>query len=180
MKKLWSFIKSLIRNFIMACYDSCAILVYDVLESDNLTRYTTVHDLNISSTRPKLLPANLEYILANRKRAIRLAKLKERIEKILGGKITITSAARSPELNIAVNGSATSQHVDIDAVDFRPPQGMSKKQAVQLLRDNLDNWGQILLYNTFIHVSYSRIGISGRRDLRNEVKKQTSNGFVPI
>ncbi len=75
----------------------------------------------------------------------------------------ITSGYRSPMLNRAVGGSKTSQHMRGEAADnifFFKRNGKrvnveSYFVAKQVLNMGLD-FDQMILYNTFVHISYSR------------------------
>ena len=52
------------------------------------------------------------------------------------GAVTVTSGYRSPELNRAIGGSATSDHCKGCAVDFEVP-GLDNKQLAKWIIDNL-------------------------------------------
>lgn len=69
----------------------------------------------------------------------------------------INCAYRSPIVNNATaNASRTSDHMRGCAVDIGV-KGGTRDNAVKLAewcKNNLDDWGQIIIYNTFCHISY--------------------------
>lgn len=75
--------------------------------------------------------------------------------------IVMTSGYRSPDLNAAVRGSPTSDHVKAMAVDFRAPKFGSPTQLVRELSKHVDalGIGQIILEypergsGSWVHVS---------------------------
>lgn len=66
------------------------------------------------------------------------------------GAVIITSGYRCEELNKAVNGSPTSQHLIGEAVDLRTKD---MKKAIYVLQ--FLPFDQLIIYDTFLHVSYS-------------------------
>lgn len=72
-----------------------------------------------------------------------------------GGPLFINSGYRSPELNEAVGGVATSQHCKGQAADV----GVTDPYALAKLakKMNLD-YDQMILYPSFVHFSYKREG----------------------
>ena len=96
---------------------------------------------------------------------IRLAEWAEAIRSALGNvPMIITSGYRCGKLNERVGGSATSQHVKAEAIDFRPI-GIEPEQAFKMLAaSNAVSFGQLILEKRggrpFIH-----IGMGARRQL---------------
>ena len=70
---------------------------------------------------------------------------------------TITSARRTPEQNKACGGVATSQHLVGEAIDMKPYGSTSYNQLLEHIHfysDNLHVFDQLILYPTFIHISF--------------------------
>ena len=82
-----------------------------------------------------------------------LASRMEVVRRILGNRpITITSGYRCHQLNVAVGGSATSDHLKGLACDFIKPADYSNNQLKELFLSQLGNFDQIIIYPSFIHV----------------------------
>lgn len=70
---------------------------------------------------------------------------------------TITSARRTPEQNKACGGVATSQHLVGEAIDIKPYGSTTYNQLLEHIHfysDNLHVFDQLILYPTFIHISF--------------------------
>lgn len=70
---------------------------------------------------------------------------------------TVTSARRTPEQNSACNGSSTSQHLVGEAIDIKPYGSTTYGQLLEYIHNFSDNFhvfDQLILYPTFIHVSF--------------------------
>ena len=70
---------------------------------------------------------------------------------------TITSARRTPEQNKACNGVSTSQHLLGEAIDMRPYGSTTYNQLLEYIHrysDNVHVFDQLILYPTFIHISF--------------------------
>ena len=70
---------------------------------------------------------------------------------------TITSARRTPEQNEACGGSPTSQHLVGEAIDIKPYGSTTYDQLLEHIHtfsDNVRTFDQLILYPTFIHVSF--------------------------
>lgn len=82
-----------------------------------------------------------------------LASRMEVVRKILDDRpISITSGYRCHQLNVAVGGSATSDHLKGLACDFFKPIGLSNNELKDLFLSKLGNFDQIIIYSSFIHV----------------------------
>jgi len=102
------------------------------------------------------------------------------------GPTIITSGYRSPALNEAIGGSATSQHSKGEAVDLEVP-GVPTAEVAQWISDNLDYDQLILEFYTpgetnsgWVHVSYKADGSNRNQDLtaaRVDGKTQYSHGL---
>lgn len=82
-----------------------------------------------------------------------LASKMEVMRRILDDRpITITSGYRCHQLNVAVGGSATSDHLKGLACDFFKPIGYSNNELKDLFLSQFGNFDQIIIYSSFIHV----------------------------
>lgn len=71
--------------------------------------------------------------------------------------IAITSARRTPEQNKACNGSPTSQHLVGEAIDLKPFGSTTYDRLLEYVynfSDGIHVFDQLILYPTFIHVSF--------------------------
>lgn len=70
---------------------------------------------------------------------------------------SVTSARRTPEQNKACGGSPTSQHLIGEAIDIKPYGSTTYNQLLEhihMFSDNVHVFDQLILYPTFIHVSF--------------------------
>ena len=77
----------------------------------------------------------------------------------------ITSARRTPEQNKACNGVPTSQHLLGEAIDMRPHGSTTYNQLLEYIHrysDDVHVFDQLILYPTFIHISF---GIRNRHQV---------------
>jgi zinc D-Ala-D-Ala carboxypeptidase len=82
---------------------------------------------------------------------------------------TITSARRTPEQNKACNGVPTSQHLIGEAVDIKPYGSTTYNRLLEHIHNYSDNvhiFDQLILYPTFIHISF------GARNRRQVIDKR--------
>lgn len=82
---------------------------------------------------------------------------------------TITSARRTPEQNKACGGVATSQHLVGEAIDMKPYGSTTYNQLLEHIHfysDNRHVFDQLILYPTFIHISFCS------RDRRQVIDKR--------
>ena len=82
---------------------------------------------------------------------------------------TVTSARRTPEQNKACNGSPTSQHLVGEAVDIKPYGSTTFNKLLEMIHifsDNFSSFDQLIVYPTFIHVSF------GPRNRRQVIDKR--------
>ena len=101
--------------------------------------------------------------LANMPGAVEMANLRgilspgmERVRNSLGQPVLITSGYRSPEVNRAIGGSATSQHCQGLAADFICPSfGTPRAVARHLMeRGSEIRFDQLIYEGTWVHVSF--------------------------
>lgn len=82
---------------------------------------------------------------------------------------TVTSAKRSVLENAAAGGVPTSQHLFGEAIDMKPYGSTTYNQLLERIHsfsDNVHVFDQLILYPTFIHISF------GRRNRRQLIDKR--------
>lgn len=78
---------------------------------------------------------------------------------------SVTSARRTPEQNKACNGASNSQHLVGEAIDIKPYGSTSFGKLLEMIHSYSDNvlpFDQLIIYPTFIHISF---GIRNRRQV---------------
>lgn len=83
--------------------------------------------------------------------------------------ITITSAKRSIAENDAAGGVSNSQHLFGEAIDVKPYGSTTYNQLLEHIYNYSDNthvFDQLILYPTFIHISF------GERNRRQVIDKR--------
>lgn len=147
-----------------------------------LTEHFTLEELTVSPTAKKLG-------IPNTPTAAHIENMKYCCEKILepvrahfGKPVQINSSYRAPAVNKAVGGSATSQHVNGQAIDFEIP-GVDNKTVADWVADNLEFDQVILEFYTagdknsgWVHASIKKEG--GNRKQRLVASKSKAGGTV--
>lgn len=70
---------------------------------------------------------------------------------------TVTSARRTPDQNKACNGAPNSQHLTGEAIDIKPYGATTYSlllESIHNYSDNVHVFDQLILYPTFIHISF--------------------------
>lgn len=81
----------------------------------------------------------------------------------------VTSAKRTPEQNKACNGAPNSQHLTGEAIDIKPYGSTTYGHLLEYIHsysDNVHVFDQLILYPTFIHLSF------GTRNRRQVIDKR--------
>ena len=100
-----------------------------------------------------MLAENIYYALDHFNELTKLAQFCERVRKILGVTMEITSGVRCPKLNKKIGGVSTSDHIKLMAVDFVPSK-IKLKTAFDKIRNSSLDYKQIILEkNSWIHIS---------------------------
>lgn len=88
------------------------------------------------------------------------AECLEEVRSALGGHpLRINSGYRSPALNKAVGGAATSDHLDGWAVDFTCPDFGTPKDIAKFLSECPDiSFHQCIYEGTWVHISFKPTG----------------------
>ena len=71
---------------------------------------------------------------------------------------TVTSARRTPEQNKLCNGVKDSQHLTGQAIDIKPYGSTTYSLLLEHIYNYSDNahvFDQLILYPTFVHISFS-------------------------
>lgn len=82
---------------------------------------------------------------------------------------TITSSKRSVLENKSAGGVPDSQHLSGEAIDIKPYGSTTYSQLFEYIQNYSDNthvFDQLILYPTFIHISF------GKRDRRQLIDKR--------
>jgi uncharacterized protein YcbK (DUF882 family) len=89
-----------------------------------------------------------------------------------GKPIKVNSGYRCPKHNLAVGGATQSQHMKGEAADIAPAglqvtaYGLQElEKLVEIIKQN-GKWDQMIVYPTFVHVSWKRFGPNGKQTLR--------------
>jgi hypothetical protein len=86
----------------------------------------------------------------------RVARGLDRVRRLLGHPLEISSGYRCPELNRAVGGTARSQHTRGEAVDFCCPGYGTPLQVARAIRDSDIAFDQCILeFGRWVHLSFA-------------------------
>lgn len=133
-------------------------------EQTKLTEHFTLEEL-CATSRKQYQEKNLAYGKTIKNRLEDLAYFLEDVRKVCGSPLLVTSAVRCPELNAAVGGVKTSQHLSGHAADIIPQKnGSIQDHFCKIYKSHLI-YDQLILEESggkiWIHVSY--VGMRGRR-----------------
>lgn len=118
-------------------------------------KYFTIKELTESTTATIKELDNTPTEQVEKNLTILVEKILDPLREMYGKPIIVNSGYRSPEVNAAVNGSKTSQHVLGEAVDITAGSKKENKKLFELIRDNFE-FDQLINENNYswIHVSY--------------------------
>ena len=109
---------------------------------------------------------------------VRLARFLEEVRKLLGRPIIVNSAYRSLEVNKAVGGKPTSQHVLGCAADIRVP-GMTPNDVVKaILKSNIEYDQVIREFDSWTHISIPKSFTDKPRKMALIIDKSGTRNFV--
>lgn len=135
------------------------------MDDKKLTPHFSLSEF-VNTSRKEFKQKNYNWALSHMNTLEDLAYFLEDVRKVCDCPITITSGIRCPELNKAVGGAPTSQHVTGHAADIIPQRhGSCQDHFCKLLKSHLI-FDQLILEEAngkvWIHISYR--GMSGRRE----------------
>ena len=85
------------------------------------------------------------------------AECMEKVRKILGYPINISSGYRCPVLNKSIGGAVNSQHMTGEGVDFTCPKFGTPRQIVNKLKEYGLVFDQMILeYDRWVHMSFTK------------------------
>ena len=96
-------------------------------------------------------------------------KVLDPVRERLGKAIYVNSGYRCPKHNLKVGGAKASQHMKGEAADIRCEDN---EQLKRLIKEQ-GVFDQMIVYPTFVHMSYKRIGIN-----RHQVLTKVSGGYA--
>lgn len=151
-----------------------------------LTEHFTLEELTVSPTAKRLG-------LSNKPTPQHIENMRYCCEKILepvrahfGKPVQINSSYRAPAVNKAVGGSATSQHVNGQAIDFEVP-GVDNKVVADWVADNLEFDQVILEFYTsgdknsgWVHASIKKEGGNRKQRLIATKSKAGGTKYTPV
>ncbi|MDY6148513.1 MAG: D-Ala-D-Ala carboxypeptidase family metallohydrolase [Porphyromonas sp.] len=127
---------------------------------EELTQNPLAQELGIDNTPSPEAVENLTQLVDN---------VLDPVRALLGKRIIVNSGYRSPELNRAVGGVATSQHLRGEAADITTASTLDNRRLCDLIRQR-GNFDQLIVYGNyrFLHVSYT----SRRRNRKEFLRKK--------
>lgn len=114
-------------------------------EHFSLEELTVTRHVGIDNTPTRAILDNLTSILCPNA---------EKIRAFLAVPMVVLSGYRSPALNAAVGGSASSDHMNGLAIDFIAPQYGDPKFVATHLRDSGLKFDQLIWEYTWVHVGF--------------------------
>lgn len=114
----------------------------------NLSPNFTLAELTVTKTGLANNPPGAEFL--NLRKA---AAMMEEVRALLGHPIRVNSGYRSPAVNKAVGGSATSDHVKGYAVDFVCPAFGDCRQIAKAIAASKIKFDQLIFEGTWVHIS---------------------------
>lgn len=136
-----------------------------------LTKHFSLAELTVSDRAARLGLSNQPATRMHRDNLQRLAEFLEAVRSLWGRPITVISAYRSPAVNRAVGGVATSDHANGLAADFRV-QGMAGADVARGIAVSALVFDQLIFYRPSGAV---HVGI-GSRLRRHVFTNPTTNG----
>lgn len=133
-------------------------------EETKLTEHFTLEEM-CKTSHKEYQQKNLEYGKTIKTRLENTAGFLEEVREFLGCPLLITSGARCPELNKAVGGAETSQHLSGEAADVIPQGKDSIEDCFCKIFKSHLIYDQMILEvsggKVWLHLSYR--GMRGRR-----------------
>ena len=116
-------------------------------------------------------------IISNMSRA---ASEMERVRKLLGTPLIVTSGFRSEEVNRRIGGSHRSQHCFGLAIDFKPMR-MNLLVAFKIIMESIKSSSiDQLILEDFKHIIHLSVPFEGKEPRRQVLRQLEAGQFVPI
>lgn len=94
------------------------------------------------------------------------------VREKLGKPIYVNSGYRCHKHNLKVGGAVNSQHMKGEAADIRLAEIADNAEIVSAIKEN-GEWDQMIVYGTFVHVSFKRFGPN-----RHQVLRKVQGGYT--
>ena len=133
-----------------------------------ISKNVRMDEFNVSASHPELakgIPINIRPAII----ALVVHVLQPICDKT-GWSCTINSGYRSIELNRAVKGALSSQHMKGEAADCvfkKDGKAVKIIDVMKVAKDNCINFDQMIAYPTFVHFSYTRLRANRKMVLYN-------------
>lgn len=121
----------------------------------NLTEHFTLAELISSTYAQRHGIANVPIDAQITGNLYLLARGLERVRRVLGRPIVVTSGYRCPEVNAALGGAPQSAHLHGLAADFRV-SGMTPREVCQIIEQHADMVGfdKLIFEGTWTHIAF--------------------------
>ena len=121
-------------------------------------KYFTIGELSESSTAKKKGINNVPDGVVRDNLTALIDNILDPLRKAYGKPVTVNSGYRSPELNKAVGGASTSQHLTGEAADITAGNAVENKKLFDLAQGLKLPFDQIIDEKNFawVHISYGR------------------------
>ncbi|MFZ2972228.1 MAG: D-Ala-D-Ala carboxypeptidase family metallohydrolase [Ferribacterium limneticum] len=138
-----------------------------------LSKYFTLDELTFSQTAARIGIDNTPSMEMANQLGLTAYHM-DKVRELLGHPVIVSSGYRSPELNAAVRGSATSSHVRGEAVDFTCPGYGSVREVFDAIRESDICFDQLIVeFGRWVH-----IGFDAR--MRGQCLAYNGNGYKEI
>lgn len=131
-----------------------------------LSPHFSLEEMTVTTTGLRNHPDDLQL-----DRLRRNAHNMEAVRDLLGYAIHVHSGFRSPAVNAAVGGAATSDHLNGDATDFACPEFGSPYDVAVAIQKSGIKYDQLIQEGTWVHISW------GPR-MRQEDLTKIAGGYI--
>ena len=127
-----------------------------------LAKNFTLEELT-GTEHKEFLADNIYYAMNNFEKLKELATFAQKIRDLLNSPMTITRAVRSPNLNVKLGGSSTSQHQKVEALDFITKK-MDLNEAFNIIKNSGIKFGQLIKKENSKGSKWIHISIGTKRE----------------
>lgn len=151
----------------------------------NISKHVTYAEAIVSATGSRKGIDNTPTPEALKSMNVTAEKLFEPIREHFEVPIRILSFYRCPELNKAVGGSKTSQHMTGEAMDLQMTGGVTNRQLWEWLKSSDLEFCQAIYEfgddnePDWIHISYSTVTRSNNRQFLRAIKVKGKTKYIP-